>query len=166
MPAVLSLLQEQPNPLDRVEELATANDWLIERVGDDEINMVVEGTWSDLHLCANWRPDLEGLHVACTFDLKVPRIHREEVLRLSALINEQLYFGHFDVWRQEGVVVFRNGLLLTGGAEASRAQCESLIRLAVETCERYFPAFQFVIWAGKEAEEALQSSLIETVGEA
>jgi hypothetical protein len=41
-----------------------------------------------------------------------------------------------------------------------------LIRLALDSCERYFPAFQFVIWAGKGAEEALQSSLLETVGEA
>ena len=57
-------------------------------------------------------------------------------------------------------------LLLTGGAEANDAQCESLIRLAVETCERYFPAVQFVVWAGRNAGEALESSLLETVGEA
>jgi hypothetical protein len=107
-----------------------------------------------------------GLHLACTFDLKIPAARREEVLRLSALINEQLYFGHFDIWRREGVVLFRNGLLLSGGAEASCSQCEALIRLALDSCERYFPAFQFVIWAGKGAEEALQSCLLETVGEA
>jgi hypothetical protein len=41
-----------------------------------------------------------------------------------------------------------------------------LLRLALEACERYFPAFQFVIWAGKTAEEAIRSSLMETAGEA
>jgi hypothetical protein len=166
MPALLSVLNEASNPLDQIEELAMTNEWMVERDGEDEVNMIIEGGWADLHLCINWHRELEGLHLACTFDLKIPPARREEVSRLTALINEQLYFGHFDVWRGEGVVLFRNGLLLSGGAEATCSQCEALIRLALESCERYFPAFQFVIWAGKGAEEALQSSLLETVGEA
>ena len=76
------------------------------------------------------------------------------------LVNEQLYFGHFDIWRQDGSIVFRNGLILAGGAEANEAQCESLIRIAIEACERYFPPLQFVMWAGKSAEEAIASSLL------
>ncbi|MFW6077013.1 MAG: YbjN domain-containing protein [Hyphomicrobiales bacterium] len=166
MPALQSVLNEASNPLDQIEELAMTNEWMVERDGDDEVNMIVEGGWTDMHLCINWHRELEGLHLACTFDLKIPPARREEVSRLAALINEQLYFGHYDVWRREGVVLFRNGLLLSGGAEATVSQCESLIRLALESCERYFPAFQFVIWAGKSAEDALQSSLLETVGEA
>jgi len=166
MPALLSVLNEASNPLDQIEELALTKEWMVERDGEDEVNMIIEGGWADLHLCINWHRELEGLHLACTFDLKIPPARREEVSRLTALINEQLYFGHFDVWRGEGVVLFRNGLLLSGGADATCGQCEALIRLALESCERYFPAFQFVIWAGKGAEEALQSSLLETVGEA
>ena len=81
-------------------------------------------------------------------------------------MNEQLYFGHFDVWREDGSILFRNSLILAGGAEANEAQCESLIRIAIEACERYFPSLQFVMWAGKTAEEAIASSLLETVGEA
>ena len=65
-----------------------------------------------------------------------------------------------------GSLVFRNSLLLSGGAEANDAQCEALIRYAVETCERYFPAVQFVVWGGRSAEDALESSMIETMGEA
>ena len=37
---------------------------------------------------------------------------------------------------------------------------------AIESCERYFQAFQFVVWAGKDAVEALEGVLFETVGEA
>jgi hypothetical protein len=166
MPALLPVSNEAPNPLDQIEELAMTNEWMVERDGEDEVNMIIEGGWTDLHLCINWHRELEGLHLACTFDLKIPVARREEVSRLAVLINEQLYFGHFDIWRGEGVVLFRNGLLLSGGAQASDDQCEGLIRLALESCERYFPAFQFVIWAGRAAEEALQSCLLDTVGEA
>jgi hypothetical protein len=155
-----------PNPLDVIETLATTNDWLFDRSADDEIHITVEGSWSDLHICLNWRSDLEGLHLAATFDMRVPSGRREEIGRLVSLINEQLFLGHFDLWRHDGALLFRNGLLLTGGAEASTEQCEALMALALEACERYYPAFQFVIWAGKNAEEAIEACLLETMGEA
>lgn len=166
MPAALALDPETPHPLETMEEIASRYEWLVDRSTDDEINIMVAGSWTDLHLALNWNDHLEGLHLACTFDLKVPEKRREEIVRLVALINEQLYFGHFDLWRTEGSLMFRNSLLLTGQAELSEAQCEALVHTALDACERYYPAFQFVIWAGKTAEVAIQSCLLETVGEA
>ena len=43
---------------------------------------------------------------------------------------------------------------------------EDLLDIAVEACERFFPAFQFVIWAGKTAREAIDAAMFETAGEA
>jgi hypothetical protein len=81
-------------------------------------------------------------------------------------VNEQLWIGHFDLWSTEGVVMFRQALLLSGGAEPNTSQVERLLVTAIEACERYFQAFQFVVWAGKDAAEALEGVLFETVGEA
>jgi hypothetical protein len=49
---------------------------------------------------------------------------------------------------------------------ATEGQCEALFKLALEACERYYQAFQFVVWAGKESREALASSMFETEGRA
>lgn len=166
MPTLQSYDTEPPNPLDRVERVAEARHWSFDRTTPSEVTMLLEGPWSDLHVAMNWRDDMETLHVACTFDAKVPPVRHAETARLVAQINEQLLHGHFDLWQPDGSLVFRNNLLLTGGAAVNDAQCEALIRLAVETCQRYFPAVQFVVWAGRSAEEALESSLFETVGEA
>jgi len=62
--------------------------------------------------------------------------------------------------------LFRNSLLLSGQAMANDAQCEALIRSAIEAAERYFPAVQFVVWAGQNAAEALEAAMIDTWGEA
>ncbi|UJQ96045.1 YbjN domain-containing protein [Mariluticola halotolerans] len=164
------LLQIEPDrivhPVDIIEHIASFNDWTFERQDADEISISVRGGWSDYHVSFNWMEDLESLHVAAAFDLKVPDARKSEVKQLIALINEQLWIGHFDIWSREGVVLFRNSHLLSGGAEVSPQQCEALLRSATDACDTYYQAFQFVVWAGKSASDALNSVMFETVGEA
>jgi len=166
MATIHTLFGEAANPLEIVERLATAEDWHFDRSADDEISLAVAGSWSDYHVCFNWHEDLEGLHLACTFDAKVPSSKCDDVAGLMARINEQLWLGHFDLWRKEGAILYRSALLLAGGAEANQSQCETMLRLALETSERYYPAFQFVMWAGKDADEAIEAALLDTVGHA
>ena len=154
------------NPIDLIEQLANGHDWPHERASDEEMTLIVAGTWADYHISINWRDDLEALHLACAFDLKVPEARRPEVKQLIAQVNEQLWIGHFDMWNNEGVILFRNSHLLSGGADVTPQQCEALLRSATESCDLYYQAFQFVVWAGKSAAESLDSVLFETVGEA
>ena len=158
--------ERQSNPVDVIEFVASMNDWTFERAGDDELAMTVEGKWADYHVSFSWMEDWEALHIACAFDLKVPERRRGEVLQLVSLVNEQLWVGHFDLWSSENVVMYRHALLLSGGAEPTDEQAAALIKAAIDACERYFQAFQFVVWAGKTAKEGLEGSLLETVGEA
>ena len=157
--------QHRLNPLDVVEGMAAVNDWSFERAGDDEITILVSGRWSDYQVSFTWMSDIEALHLACAFDLKVPERRRGEVQQLISLINEQMWVGHFDHWPQDGLVMFRHALVLAGGVEPAGSQCESVLGTAVEACERYFPALQFVVWAGKPAREALDAAMFETSGE-
>jgi len=154
------------NPVDMVEHLAEMNDWVFDRSGDDEITVSVDGGHCDYHVSFTFMAELEGLHVASAFDFKVADRRRGEVLELLARVNEQLWLGHFDLWSKEGIVLFRQTVVLGEDAEVSPAQVEVLLKTAVETCERYYPAFQFVVWAGKSAGEALEAVLLETAGQA
>ena len=157
---------QRVNPLDVVEHLAAVNDWSFERSSDDEITILVTGKWTDYQLSYTWMHDIEALHLACAFDLKVPERRRGEVQALISLINEQMWVGHFDLWSKDGMVMFRHALVLAGGVEASGKQCEALLGTALDACERHFAAFQFVVWAGKAAREALDAAMFETSGEA
>jgi hypothetical protein len=107
------------NPVDVVERLASMHDWSFDRAGDDEIAISVKGRWTDYHVSFTWMDEIEALHLACAFDLKVPDPRRTEVLALIALINEQLWVGHFDMWTKDGVVMFRHALLLDTSRRSS-----------------------------------------------
>ena len=154
------------HPVDVVERLASVNAWSFDREDEDEISISVEGGWASYHIAFTWLAEMEALHVACAFDLKVPERRRGEILALIALINEQLWVGHFDLWTTDHVIMFRQALTLAGGAGASQQQCEAALSHAVTACERYYQAFQFVVWAGKSAREALDGAMFETVGQA
>ena len=158
--------QPRTNPLDVVERIAAINDWSFERAGEDEITLVVRGKWTDYQVSFTWMYDIEALHLACAFDLRVPERRRPDVQQLISLINEQMWVGHFDLWPKDGLVMFRHSLVLAGGVEASDRQCEVLLSAALDACERYFPAFQFVVWAGKSAREAIEAAMFDTAGEA
>lgn len=154
------------NPVDTIEWVAASREWAFERSCDDELALAVAGSWTNYAVSFSWMEDVEALHLGCAFDLSIPEPRLAEVRRLLAAINEKLVIGHFDVWSKEGAVMFRHALLLSGGAEPTAPQAERMLALALESCERFFQAFQYVVWGGRTAEDALAASLFETVGEA
>ena len=166
----MSLLElgetRESHPVDLIETVANTHSWSFERTNDDEIAISVAGRWTDYHVSFSWMEDHEALHLACAFDIRVPELRLGEISRLLSLINEQMLFGHFDLWEQEGAVMFRQALMLNGGAVPTRQQVETLMHSAVEACECYFQAFQFVIWSNVTAREALSGALFETHGNA
>lgn len=154
------------NPVDIVERIAALNDWSFARSSEDEVTLVIAGKWTDYQVSFTWMSEIEALHLACAFDLKVPERRRADMIALVSMVNEQLWVGHFDLWANDGLVMFRHALVLAGGVTASGTQCESLLATATDACERYYQAFQFVMWAGKSPREALEAVMFETVGEA
>ena len=40
------------------------------------------------------------------------------------------------------------------------------MEIALTECERFYPAFQFVIWGGKSASEAVSAAILDTIAEA
>jgi hypothetical protein len=146
-----------PHPLDMLERSVEENGWAFERSARDELNLSVAGRWCDHHFSFSWRDDLQSLHLSSAFDMRVAEDRRGDVAKL--------WLGHFDLWVEDGNVVFRHAMIFPD-ARASAAQCEALLNLAVEACEHYYPAFQFVLWGGKTAEEAVAASVLETAGQA
>ena len=154
------------NPLEVVEHMATRHLWPFERACDDELVIVVQGKWADYQVSFTWLCDIEALHLACAFELKAPERSNAEIEHLIPMINAQMWVGHFEFWPTDGLVVFRHTLVLSGGVQASGRQCEGLLSAALDVCERYYSAFQFVAWAGAGAREALEAAMFETAGEA
>ncbi len=154
------------NPIDLVEEIVQANEWPHDRQTDEEMVVEISGRWCDYRLLFIWQREMNALHFSCAFEMKVPRTRRAAVYELLAAMNERLWFGHFDLASDDASPAFRQGVLLRGSFGASVEQIEDLVDISLSECERFFPAFQLVVWGGKSAEEAIAASMIDPVGEA
>src|ERR1700756_3280240 len=129
--SLIEITDHRGNPLEVVERMASTNDWSFERAGEDEITILIRGRWTDYQISFTWMDEIEALHLACAFELKPPARTRTEVGQLAAMINEQLWVGHFDFWNQDGLVMYRHALVLAGGVEVSSRQCEALLSNAL-----------------------------------
>lgn len=154
------------NPIDTVEQIAAARDWLFDRNSEEEVAIEVPGHWSDFRMFFSWLDDLCALHLACAFEMRVPSYRRVDINDLLARINEKLAVGHFDLWADEGLPVFRQSVLLRGADGATLEQLEDLVQIALTECERFYPAFQYVVWGGKTPAQAIEAAMLETAGEA
>ena len=160
-----NVYQTIEHPIDVIENLAMRREWLCERGTDDNINICLSGIRCDFHVTISWRSDLNVLHIASLMDLRIPVQQKGSIYELLALINEHLGMGHFDFWSSDGTILFRNVLMLSG-LEIEEEQCDGLLNQAVVSCEQFFPAFQYVIWAGYDPKSAFSTCLFETKGEA
>ena len=80
------IIDSPNNPLAVVEDIAASNNWSFERSGEDEVTIVSKGDWTDYQLSFTWMNEIEALHLACAFDMKIPGPRRAEVQRLIAAI--------------------------------------------------------------------------------
>ncbi|MEY2942171.1 MAG: hypothetical protein RLY97_185 [Pseudomonadota bacterium] len=158
--------QDDAMPVEMLAALFEARGWPYEFTSDDEISGEVQGSWANYQLRGIWRAEDNVLQLLCLPEIRMPDDKRAAMFEVVALINEQLWLGHFDIWSQGAVLVYRHALMLGDDGLLSLGQAQSVVELAVEECDRFYPAFQFILWGDKSASEALASALVDPAGEA
>ncbi len=155
------------SPLDIVERVAGAADLPFERFNDEELLAAhYTGPWCAYEMWFAYSSDVDALEFRCGFDMKVPTERLDDVCNLLALINEKMWLGHFDLREDERRPTWRHTFIFRGAPRPAEAQIEDMLGIALQECNRFYPAFQHVIWAGKSPHEALELALFETAGEA
>jgi hypothetical protein len=154
------------HPIDIVETLAEHHDWDFDRVGEDQIAMAIEGKWRTYSITLAWSGFDETLRLVCTFEMEPPADKLAELYEALNAANDMCWAGAFTYWAEQKMMVWRYGLVLSGGAAAGPEQIDRLMTLAVEACERFYPAFQLVCWGGRTPRAAMQVAIAEAYGRA
>ena len=157
---------EELHPIDIVETLAEERSWDFDRIADDQIAMAIEGSWRTYSVTLAWSAQDETLRLVCAFEMAPPARRVPALCAAMCLANDRCWSGAFVLWRDQKLVGYRYSLNLAGGAQASSAQINAMVRAAVNACERFYPAFQLVAWGGETPEKALGIAMSEAYGRA
>ena len=102
-------------------------------------------------------------------DSRIPT-HRDFTFTLlwfgEAWADQRLWQGHFEIWADDGEVVFRHAMGLFGAERPTPGQTAAMIDVAMEAADRFYPAFDFLLAGAKTPEEAMAACMFETVGRA
>ena len=154
------------DPLERVEEALEAAGWEHERDDMGTVQAVAESRWGDMGALFAYRPEPAAIHFSTTLDVKPVATKRAQIAELIMMANERLWLGHFDYWSDEGVIIFRYTFPMLDRDDVSMGELRAVIAAATSAVDRFIPAFNFLIWAGKSPREAIDAAMFETQGEA
>lgn len=154
------------DPLDVIEHVLSAENLAFDRTEDGDLAFTLAGDWKDYELWFAWRPEADCLQLCLSVDIRADKSRRIAAYELLSLINQRVWLGHFEVWTDEGEVVFRHAMALPTGERPTLAQAASMIDAAVEAADRFYPAFDFLINGAKTPEDAIAACMFETVGQA
>ncbi|MBQ65968.1 MAG: diacylglyceryl transferase [Marinovum sp.] len=158
--------EEEIHPIDIVEHIAEHHEWDFDRIADDQIAMSVEGQWRTYSITLAWSGFDETLRLICTFEMQPPKEKQGALFEVLNSINDQCWAGAFTFWQDHSLMVYRYGLVLSGGQVASPEQIDTLISSAVSSAERYYPALQLVVYGDQSPRQALQVAIAEAYGRA
>ena len=159
-------MQDDLHPIDIVENLASHHDWDFDRIADDQIAMAVEGQWRTYSLTLAWSDYDETLRLVCSFEMEPPEAKVPQLYELINHMNDQCWAGAFSYWPEHKLMLYRYGLVLSGGQMATPEQVDAIVQAAVSNCERYYPAIQLMVWGERPAKEAMQVAIAEAYGRA
>ena len=154
------------DPLDVVEHVLSAENLPFDRTEDGDLAFTLAGDWKDYELWFAWRPEADCLQLCLSIDRRADKARRAAACELANLVNQRVWVGHFEVWTDDGEIVFRHAMALPEGERPTLPQTASMIDAAMEAADRFYPAFDFLLSAGRTPEEAVSACMFETVGEA
>jgi hypothetical protein len=160
-------VETSSDPMETVETILCSDDrFKCERAEDGDVHFSFKCSTGETVGYFSYRGELPALLFTLGFDLQAPVSRRAEAVRLAGLINENLWLGHFDVWSDDGTIIFRHAMPMIGRDEISIGEVQAMCAAALDAAERFQPAFHFLILGGMSADDASQAALFETCGEA
>ena len=154
------------NPIDIVEDVIHSRKWNFSRAAEHELVAELASHFCQYRLYFSWSKQIRAINFTVTFDLKFPKTKSKQVYELLSRINEKLWIGHFDVTTKNGIPAFRHTVLEPDENEILYNQLEDLVDIAVYECEKYYPAFQLILFEDSDPQDALELCEIDAVGNA
>lgn len=154
------------HPIELVSRFVTQHDWYLRQSARNAILADVPGEWSHYQLSVTWQAEAEALVVICHLDLPYIEEYQEAVIQVSAMLNQELWLGHFVYDQSNDRLSLRHTLPLRGAGGATAEQIEDLVDIILGESELAYPVLYQVAVGELAAADAVGLTLVAHQGEA
>jgi hypothetical protein len=132
------------NPIDDIECMFLEKQHSTERRSDNEIVVQVSGKWDNMLLFFAWEEQLNCLHLSCMLNIEPQNVSLPTIFELLALLNEDIWVGHFSYWQEAQTPLFRHSLFIDETDAFFTEKLAQVVHIAMTECERAYPIFHAV----------------------
>lgn len=159
----MMLNEEEINPIDNVETILKSNNWIFNRMNDEELYVELSGTEAEYSLYFMWDEKLGGLQLCCQYDTKVEGNDLHALQTIMSL-NENMWMGHFDLPAESKKPCFRYTSILNSTTTARADQISNMVDIALAQCERFYPVFKMLASGNTLDQQDINLALMDTQG--
>ena len=145
------------NPIDTVETIFGGKSLEFERRNINEIVIEIQGKWQNMLLFFAWEERLKCLQLSCFINIENKTCDTARIFELLALINEDLWLGHFSYWSEYKIPVFKHTVIIDSPDRFFEQKIDQIINIAITECEQLYPVFQAVISQNMPPKQVLLS---------
>ncbi len=154
------------DPIDQIEDIIFAYGLEVQRLDKNELLINLAGIWSKYELSFFFMEELSLIQLNNDLNISIPDDLVIGMQSMISIINENLNLGYFGYSTVKKCIYFRYNLFLKGIPEITTEQIEDLFDFVVFECDKYFPAFQIFLKKKSDPVYAINTALLETLGEA
>ena len=152
--------QDLYNPIDTIEGIFSRDNVSFDRRKDNELVAEVLGKWDNMLIFFAYEEHLRCLHISCLLNIEASAVDRGKMFELLAMLNENLWLGHFSYWSEQKMPIFKHSLILQDNEELFTHKISKIIELSIMECERVYPIFNAVMRQNVEPAQALYTSVV------
>jgi len=148
------------NPIDTIEYLFARDNISCDRRKEGELVAEVQGKWDNMLIFFAFEEHMRCLHLSCLLNIETATVDRSKMFELLALLNENLWLGHFSYWSEQKMPIFKHSMILQDDEELFTGKIGKIIELAIMECERVYPIFNAVMRQNVAPTQALYKGMV------
>ena len=155
---------DETHPIDALEILANSEKWEFLRDQDDEISIIIKGSWREYALNLIWNSRRESLSIICSFEMSPPKKKLSKLYETLNLVNTDNTEGTFVYSLRENLMLYRNRLSLNDELIINSGELKIAINRTINIAEKFYPTFQITCWGDAMPKDAISVAFGEAAG--
>jgi len=155
---------DETHPIDSLEILANSEKWEFLRDLDNEISLIMKGSWREYALTLTWDSRRDSLRVVCAFEMTPPKKKLSKLYETLNLVNTDNINGTFIYSSHENLMLYRNNVVIGDELLITSEELKVLINGTISIAEKFYPTFQITCWGDAMPKDAISVAFGEATG--